>query len=386
VFLVTCTALLALNYGLLYRGLYADLGLSPLPAKQSVQQHPPQRDLQPAAPQAGSEDAARAELAERARLRDQTLRQTAKTSAIALGLTAVLVLGVSWVVAGRLLRPLQTLTATTRRISQDRLHERIALTGPRDELKELADTFDEMIARLESSFTSQRRFVADASHELRTPLAIVRTSTEVLLAKRHSTTTQWEAMAHRVLTATGRAERLLDGLLALARSDGGVIAREPHDLAVAAAGALSEADREAESADLTVTADLRPAPVNGDPVLLDRLASNLVDNAIRHNHDGGWIEVTTSGGDGVAVVSVRNSGAAIRPEDMDRLFEPFQRLESDRASGARSTGLGLAIVRSIVRAHEGTVETAPIADGGLEVIVTLPARAIVAAPSTASTG
>src|SRR6185312_16283179 len=143
------------------------------------------------------------------------------------------------------------------------LHERIALTGPHDELRELADTFDEMVGRLESSFNSQRRFVADAAHELRTPLAIVRTGAEVQLAKRNSTPEQWQAMAQRVLTATGRAERMLDGLLALARSDSGVIAAEPHDLAPAAAAALSEADDEAEQAELTVTTDLRPAPVTG---------------------------------------------------------------------------------------------------------------------------
>jgi signal transduction histidine kinase len=158
-------------------------------------------------------------LAEMAQRRHDVVMNTAGTSAVALAFTAVLGFGVSWVVAGRMLRPLQTLTAATRRISQDRLHERIALAGPRDEIKELADTFDEMVARLEASFDSQRRFVADASHELRTPLAIVRTGAEVLLAKRESTIAQWEAMGHRVLTASGRAERLVDGLLALARSD-----------------------------------------------------------------------------------------------------------------------------------------------------------------------
>jgi signal transduction histidine kinase len=211
----------------------------------------------------------------------------------------------------------------------------------------------------------------------------VRTGAEVLLAKRQSTITQWEAMAHRVLTATGRAERLLDGLLALARSEG-VIAQEPHDLGVAAATALSESDSEVERTDLVVTTDLRTAPVSGDPVLLDRLVRNLVDNAIRHNRPGGWIEVTTCDGDGVAVLTLRNSGAAVPPQDVDRLFEPFQRLESGRAGAATSSGLGLAIVRSIMRAHWGTVKAAPMAEGGLAVTVTLPARDALPVPTEAS--
>ncbi|GII34898.1 sensor histidine kinase [Planotetraspora mira] len=376
VLVATCAALLALNYALLYQSLYRNIhGPTPDEVKAAFIDQP------------GSDPkvvAMHRDDAEIARLRADTLLNTAGTSAIALGITAMVGLGVSWVVAGRMLRPLRTLTAATRRISQDRLHERVALTGPRDELKELADTFDEMVARLEASFSSQRRFVADASHELRTPLAIVRTGAEVLLAKRESTHEQWEAMARRVLAANGRAERLLDGLLALARSDSGVIAHEAHDLAVAAAGALSEADDEAEAAGLSVTTDLRPALVVGDPVLLDRLVRNLVDNAIRHNHPGGWIQVDTGGRDGEAVVTVRNSGEAIAPAEVDRLFEPFQRLKSDRTAGARSTGLGLAIVRSIVDAHDGTVAAAPNAEGGLAVTVTLPAGDALPAPTEPS--
>ncbi len=376
VLVATCTALLALNYALLYRSIYASIH-DPNPAQVAAMRSAPPDSTGEALTKLGAYDLDQAEVT---RLRREALLNTAGASALALAVTAVVGLGASWVVAGRMLRPLRTLTTATRRISQDRLNERIALAGPRDELKELADTFDEMVTRLAASFDSQRRFIADASHELRTPLAILRTGAEVLLAKRQSTPQQWEAMARRVLTATGRAERLLDGLLALARSDSGVLAHEPHDLAVAAAGALGEADEEAEIAGLSMTTDLCPAPVVGDPVLLDRLVRNVIDNAIRHNHHGGWVEVTTGGGDGRAHISVRNSGPAILPADVERLFEPFHRMAPGRGTGARSTGLGLAIVRSIVHAHGGAVTATPNHGGGLAVTITLPAEPALPRP------
>jgi signal transduction histidine kinase len=367
ILLFTCTALLALNYVLLYQSLYSDVHGQPSAAP--VATYDPKTSGEPGVIDKYSQFVA--DQAERERRRGNAIMHTAGSSAIALAVTAVLGLGLSWIVAGRMLRPLRTLTATTRRISHDRLDERIGLAGPPDELKELADTFDEMVARLEASFNAQRRFVADASHELRTPLSIVHTGAEVLLAKRESTVEQWEALGRRTLTATNRAERLLDGLLALARSDSGVLGTEPHDLALAAATAVAETDQEAESGDLTVSTDLRPAPVHGDPVLLDRLVRNLVDNAIRHNHTGGWVDVRTARDDGHAVVTVANSGADIPVSEVDRLFEPFQRLSHGRTD-KRTTGLGLSIVRSIVRAHNGTVTASPTAKGGLTVTVTLP--------------
>ncbi|GAA2374112.1 HAMP domain-containing sensor histidine kinase [Dactylosporangium salmoneum] len=361
VLVATSAALLALNDALLYRSLYTNVK-GPIPADMRPGDDAPNEKL----------SAYWAEQAEIRHLRADVLLHSAGTSALALVIAAVAGLAVCWLVTGRMLRPLRTLTAATRRISQDRLAERVALTGPPDELKELADTFDAMVGRLEASFNSQRRFVADAAHELRTPLSIVRTGAEVQLAKRHDAPAEWRAMADRVLTATARAERLLDGLLALARSDSGALTAEPCDLAVAAAGALGEADPEAERAGLTVTTDLRPAPVHGDPVLLDRLVRNLVDNAIRHNRPAGWLRVTTGATDHGCVITVDNSGDPVPAAEVDRLFEPFQRLARDRAAGPRSTGLGLAIVRSIVRAHAGTVTAVPLDEGGLSVTVSLP--------------
>ncbi|MEV0271188.1 HAMP domain-containing sensor histidine kinase [Hamadaea sp. NPDC050747] len=370
----TCATVLAINDALLYNSLYAQINGS----SEEQSQPKPTTDAEDLADKdARKAHALAVQQTLAADLRAGALRSAAGPSAAALAVAALLGLGICWLLAGRMLRPLRTLTAATRRISQDRLHERIALTGPRDELKELADTFDEMVTRLESSFASQRRFVADAAHELRTPLAIVRTGAEVQLARRDSTPAEWEASARRVLSAAGRAERLLDGLLALARSDSGVLAAEPHDLAVAAATALADADDEAEQAALTVISDLRPAPVVGDPALLDRLAANLVHNAVRHNQEGGRVEVATTHDDGIATLTVRNSGAVVPEAEVDRLFEPFHRLPaqpSTRPAPVRSTGLGLAIVRSIVRAHGGAITATPNADGGLTVVVTLPAH------------
>jgi signal transduction histidine kinase len=373
-FVIAAAALLALNFGLLYNSLYGPLSHIPLPDKSKFQS----LDIGPGA----SKESVGALVATyRDQLRANTLLHTAMTSGIALAGMALVSLVIAWVLAGRLLRPLKTLTSAARRISRDRLHERIDLAGPNDELKELADTFDAMVARLEASFASQSRFIADASHELRTPLAIARTSVEVTLAKARPTTEQWQAMAHRVLSATGRADRLLDGLLALARSDRDVILRESHDLARAAVVALADVDPDIEATNLDVRTELRPAPVLGDSVLLDRLVANLVTNAVRHNRPDGWLWVVSGTRDEQAFVRVSNSGPVVPADEVDRLFEPFQRFGAGRTNSNRGSGLGLAIVRSIVRAHGGTISATPEPGGGLSVTVTLPigARVSVAA-------
>jgi signal transduction histidine kinase len=292
-----------------------------------------------------------------------------------LALTALGSLGLGWVVAGRVLRPLQRITATAQRLSERTLHQRIALQGPDDELKELADTFDQMLARLDAAFDSQRRFAANASHELRTPLAISRTEVDVALADPDTSPTELRAMAERVRDATERSERLIEGLLTLARSEQQLRVWQPTDLADAAAQALQHAQRDGGAAGLRVVSGLRPAPVAGDPALLDRMVANLVENAVRHNQPDGWLEVTTGISDGRVFVNVANGGEEIPADQVESLFEPFRRLNGRVASSARGAGLGLPIVRSVARAHGGDAHATALAGGGLEVTVRLPARA-----------
>jgi signal transduction histidine kinase len=292
-----------------------------------------------------------------------------------LGLMALGSLGLGWLVAGRVLRPLARITATARRLSERTLHQRIALDGPDDELKELADTFDGMLARLDAAFDAQRRFAANASHELRTPLAISRTEVDVALEDPDASAGELRAMAERVRDATGRSEGLIEGLLTLARSEQAPRVWEPADLADAAAQALQHAHRDGGAAGLRVLSGLRPAPVAGDPALLERMVANLVENAVRHNRPDGWLEVSTGIGDGRAFVNVANGGREIPADQVESLFEPFRRLHGRVASSARGAGLGLSIVRSVARAHGGDAHATALAGGGLEVTARLPAHA-----------
>jgi len=309
----------------------------------------------------------------RGKLQAAALSQLLTQSGIALGLMALVSVGLGWLVAGRVLRPLQAITATARRLEGSNLHERINLQGPEDELKELADTFDQMLARLDTAFETQRRFVANASHELRTPLAITRTEVDVALAHRDASPAELRAMAERVREASQRSERLIEGLLMLARSERQLRAREPVDLSLAAADALSVARPEAERLGLRVSSVLGGAPVAGDRALLERLVANLVENGVRHNVAGGWLEVDTGLAGGRAVARVANGGRTIPPEQVAGLFEPFRRLGGDRTGSDRGAGLGLSIVRSVAAAHGGTVSARAIPGGGLEVTVEVPA-------------
>jgi signal transduction histidine kinase len=290
--------------------------------------------------------------------------------AIALiAMTAFSVL-LGWLVAGRALRGLQQITSAARSVSQDNLDQRIALEGPRDELKELADTFDAMLERLSSAFASQQRFVANASHELRTPLTVMRTELEVTLADPNATNAELRAMAETVHDTLDRTERLVQALLTLARSEGAVSRRDAVDLAVAARLALDHTAREAQSARLDVATDLHAAPVRGDRRLLERLVANLVENAVGHNRPGGRVSVSTSTRNGHSVVEVVNDGDTLDPATLPRLLEPFQRI--DRGARSDGAGLGLSIVRSVAHAHGGTVALAACPSGGLRATVTLP--------------
>jgi len=297
-----------------------------------------------------------------------------------LALLAVAALGVatSYALAGRVLRPLQEITTAAQRLSAERLDARIGLGGPQDELKELADTFDDMLARLQQSFEAQRRFVADASHELRTPLAVMRTEVDVALADPDASVEDLRASAGVVRDATIRADRLVDSLLLLARSDrlqvDGLPLRERVELPDVAAAALAAVEGEAQARGLQVARSLAPAAVLGDRGLLERLAGNLVENAVRHNVDGGWLRIDTATVEGRARLSVESSGPVVPADQVEALFQPFRRHGTARTART-GAGLGLAIVRAVAQVHGGTATALARPAGGLTVTVDLPRSA-----------
>jgi len=301
------------------------------------------------------------------------LREFVTQSAVALAAMSLVAVGASWFMAGRFLRPIRLLTRTARQLSGSTLHRRIAVTGPRDELTELADTFDAMLDRLERWFDAQRRFVANASHELRTPVTISRTAVDVLEAKPAPTAEQIKATIDKVRRASERSESLIDGLLLLARADSDLADLVPVDLAAVATSVLTELEPELRRRHLHVERSLERALVSGDPVLLERLVANLLENAVKYGHAGGPIGITTRAAeDGAVVLEVANTGRVIDRADADRLFEPFRRGEADRTDSSRSAGLGLSIVRSIAEAHGGAATIATRPEGGLEVTVRVP--------------
>jgi len=291
-----------------------------------------------------------------------------------------------YLLARQALRPVARITATAKQLSTNTLNERIGLGGPDDELRELADTFDEMLARLDAAFGSQKRFVANASHELRTPLAVIQTELDVTLADPETTAEELRRMGEVVRDATNRAQRLVDALLALARLQGregqGLEVSEPVVLNELIPNAVAAAQAEAAVRGITITAEGEPVSTTGDPRLLERVIGNLVENGVRYNVPGGWVKIHTEsegiGPSRVSKVIVTNSGISVQPEEVDGLFDAFRRGGRAR-TGQRGAGLGLSIVRAIVDAHHGSIDAAALPAGGLRVAIALPATANQAA-------
>ena len=290
--------------------------------------------------------------------------------AIALAVIAGAAAAIGWLVAGRVLRPLSTITAAARRISASNLHERLALPGPDDERKELADTLDSLFGRLEAAFDAQRRFAANASHELRTPLTRERTLLQVTLADPASTTDTWQAVSRELLASNAEQEDLIEALLTLASSESGTGESELLELAAVVGEALAAVGPEISCLGLHVQADIQPAILDGDPLLVQQLVTNLIDNAVRHNVPGGDVHVATRTSSGRAVLSVANSGPVIPAAAVGRLLQPFQRLGPRPARrDGHGHGLGLSIVRAIATAHGASVEARDRPEGGLVVDV-----------------
>jgi signal transduction histidine kinase len=302
--------------------------------------------------------------------RDFTLSHLLQYSLITVAVVIVLAAVLGWIFSGRALRPVHQITAAARAASGRNLSARVAPTGPRDELRELAETFDEMLGRLQAAFEGQQRFIGNASHELRTPLAVMRATVDVVLGNPDATASDLRAMAADIRGAVDHAEHLIGALLILARNERGLTVREQTDLATAAEDVLDVA----EPADRQVHATLESAVISGDPVLAERLIANLVDNAVRYNHTDGDVWISTGTTAGSVQLTVANTGPVINPADADRIFQPFERL-SDRTSHDGS-GLGLAIVASIAAIHGGTATARPRDDGGLSVTVTIPSAGV----------
>jgi signal transduction histidine kinase len=277
---------------------------------------------------------------------------------------------IGWAIAGRLLAPLKRITGTARRVSEERLGERIPVSGPHDELRELGETVNSMLDRLADSFDAQRRFVANASHELRSPLTVIRSEAEVALANPEPDLDELRGMAASVVQASRRTEALLSSLLILARSQRGLVQREPVDLAEAATTAAELVARDATSESVRIVRELLPVVVEGDRALLERLVANLLENGVRYNRPGGFVAVRTRGAEGEAELEVENSGPLVDRAAAGRLAEPFQRLE--RSADGPGAGLGLSIVRAVGEAHGGSLAIEPRAEGGLTVVVRFP--------------
>jgi len=372
-FLISGSALLGLTYGLVAASLPAQSSSSASAGLDSQQLAKLAINCKQPHPDLGTVKLCNQAFSAGAKAATVSVRQRALSSLLlysllGLGVMTVASGGLGWFVSGRVLRPVRAITETARRASDQHLGERLALTGASDELKELADTFDEMLERLDRAFAAQRRFVANASHELRTPLTVMRTAIDVALAKPSRTTQQMEDMAARVRRSIDRAENMIEALLILAISDQGMVSRELLDLSAVAEDALDLAAPGITRLGLKVEAELSPAETTGDQQLIERMVWNLVDNAVRHNEPGGWIRVITGTyGPGVSL-TIANSGTKVPAHAVPTLVEPFRRIES----GGGGVGLGLSIAQSVSTAHGAELDVRSQPEGGLRVSVILP--------------
>lgn len=306
-------------------------------------------------------------------LHDAAMHRLLIGSGGALSVMAVISVALGWLVAGRVLRPVRTINAAARQISASNLHERLTLDGPNDEFRELAATLDDLLGRLQASFDSQRRFVANASHELRTPLTLDRALLERALRKSGPSEAGWRATCERLLASSEHQDRLIESLLTLARSEGVLDRYERCGLESVVESVLLSPELDTENPRLRIQTHLSPAPVNGDRRLLERLIGNLINNAIRHNVPNGRIDVTTELRDGHPVLVVANTGPPVPADEVGRLLRPFQRAGADRTSHGDGLGLGLSIVQAIATAHHAKLTLNPQPGGGLRVEASFPA-------------
>lgn len=304
--------------------------------------------------------------------RSSDLHQLLVNSAIALTIITVVALLLGWFFAGRMLRPVRTITATARRISASNLHERLDLRGPNDELKALGDTFDELLGRLQHSWESQRQFIANVSHELRSPLTRLRLQADIAATDPKATIESLQSGYQTVIAATQQQEELIAALLSLAKGQRGVSHTETFDLVPLVQEALSTRREQADRTGLHIGTDFTPAPISGDRRLIQQLIGNLVDNAIRHNNSGGEVHLVTATTAGHGEVTVSNDGPIIPAAELDRLFHPFERLEPGRRHHQNGHGLGLSIVDAIATAHGAKIVACPNPAGGLSVKVAFP--------------
>jgi signal transduction histidine kinase len=356
-FVIAGLFLIAVAYGLVWRELRPAV---PIPISRVLQEGPDRRDenLEARVRRAFREE------------RADALRQFRRQSLIALAIATAGALGLGWILAGQVLRPIRQITSHAKASSATTLSERIHLEGPEDELKELADTFDAMLDRLQAAFQAQQSFGAQISHELRTPLAIIRAEAEVAQASPDASARERES-ANAILTAVQRSERLVDALLALARSESTMLNMEPVDLADLAGDVVGEYVGEADEAAVRLDLALESARVRGDPPLLSRMIGNLVQNAIRYNVASGSVAVSVRPESGSAVLTVENGGPHVNQQQIDDLFKPFVRGQWAHRNRT-GFGLGLAIVQAVATAHQGNVQAIPGALGGLRVVVQIP--------------